>query len=133
MNRHLDSIESAKVVAVVGASTHRAKYGNRAVRAYRAAGWHVVPIHPTAPTVEGLPAYRTVRDYPGRLDRATVYLPPAKTLAILDDLAAKGVGEVFLNPGSEDEQVITRGEALGLPLVLACSIVDIGRSPESPD
>ena len=133
MNHDSLSSSSAKTVAVVGASTHREKYGNRAVRAYRAAGWRVYPVHPSAAAIEGIPAYRSVLDIPGPVHRATVYLPPAKTLEILGALAAKGVSEVFLNPGAEDAQVIARGEGLGLVLVLACSIVDIGRSPERPE
>ena len=124
---------SAKTVAVVGASRRREKYGNRAVRAYRAAGWQVYPIHPSAAAIEGIPAFRSILDVPGPVRRATVYLPPEKTLGILAGLAAKGVREVFLNPGSEDSRVLARGEELGLVLVLACSIVDIGRSPERPE
>jgi len=120
-------------VAVVGASTRRTKYGNRAVRAYRAAGWVVYPIHPTASAIEALPAFRSVLDVPGPIDRATIYLPPHTVLSVLPELAAKSVPEVWLNPGSESEAVIARGEELGLRLVLACSIIDIGRSPENPD
>ncbi len=120
-------------VAVVGASTQRAKYGNRAVRAYRAAGWVVYPIHPTARAIEALPAFRSVLDVPAPIDRATIYLPPHTVLSVLPELAAKNVPEVWLNPGSESEAVIARGEELGLSLVLACSIIDIGRSPENPD
>ncbi len=124
---------NSPAVAVVGASTQRAKYGNRAVRAYRAAGWVVYPIHPTASSIEALPAFRSVLDVPAPIDRATIYLQPRTVLSILPELAAKKVPEVFLNPGSESEAVIARGRELGLNLVLACSIVDIGRSPESPD
>ena len=120
-------------VAVVGASTRRAKYGNRAVRAYRAAGWVVYPIHPTASAIEALPAFRSVLDVPAPIDRATIYLQPHTVLSVLPELAAKKVPEVWLNPGSESEAVVARGKELGLVLVLACSILDIGRSPENPD
>ena len=133
MTQHLFGKTGKPRVAVVGASTSRAKYGNRAVRAYRSAGWEVYPVHLTAAAIEGIPAFRSVLDLPEGLARATIYLPPEKTLQVLPDLAAKGVREVFLNPGSENAAVIARGQELGLVLVLACSIVDIGRSPESPD
>ena len=42
-----------RVVAVVGASRDRRKFGNKAVRAFVAAGDTVVPIHPHATEVEG--------------------------------------------------------------------------------
>ncbi len=122
-----------KLVLVVGASADRRKYGNRAVRAYRAAGWRVLPVNPKAEPIEGLCTYASVAEAPGPADRATIYLPPEKSLEVLADLARSGVREVFLNPGSESSAVISRAEALGLQIVLACSIVDIGRSPSNPD
>lgn len=120
-------------VAVVGASANRAKYGNRAVRAYRADGWDVYPVHPTAREIETLPAYRSIVDIPVAVDRATVYLQPATTLEVLPEIARKGVRELYLNPGSESSAVITRAQELGLLPILACSIVEIGRSPYDPE
>jgi predicted CoA-binding protein len=125
--------ESQKVVAVIGASADRSKYGNRAVRAYRAEGWRVYPINPREAHIEGLPVLSRIAEIPEAVHRATVYLSPQRTLPILDELAAKGVQEVFLNPGSESSEVIARGQQLGLNLILACSIVDIGRTPSNPD
>ena len=64
-------------VAIVGASSDRRKFGNKAVRAYVAAGYDVYPVHPTEPAVEGLPAFKSVKDVPAaKLDRVTFYLPP---------------------------------------------------------
>ena len=120
-------------VAIVGASTRRSKYGNRAVRAYRSEGWDVYPVHPVAETIEGLRAYRSVLDIPVRLDRTSVYLPPAVTLVVLDEIARKGTTELFLNPGAADDAVLHRAEVLGLEPIQACSIVDIGRTPADVD
>jgi predicted CoA-binding protein len=122
-----------RTVAVVGASTSRAKFGNRAVRAYRSEGWDVYPVHLTATAIEGLRAYRSVLEIPVALDRVTVYLPPPVTLAVLPDIARKGTRELFLNPGAEDDAVLRGATALGLEPILACSIVDIGRSPSDVD
>ena len=133
MNQNISSTTSTRTIAIIGASTRPEKYGNRAVRAYRAAGWRVYPIHPTASAIAGIPAFRDVRDIPGPVHRASIYLPPEKTALVLPGLAAKGVGEVFLNPGAADARVVALGEELGLVLVQACSIVDIGRSPDHPD
>jgi predicted CoA-binding protein len=48
---------------------------------------------------------------------------------IMDDLAKKGVPEVWLNPGADDDAVVARAKELGLKTVLACSIIGIGESP----
>ena len=117
------------IVAVIGASTNREKFGNRAVRAFRAHGDTVVPINRRAAEIEGERAYASVLDYPGPIDEATVYLPPALGLPVMDELAKKGVKVVWLNPGADGPDVVARARALGLTVHVACSIVGIGDSP----
>ncbi len=116
-------------VAVIGASSDRAKYSNRAVRAYLARGYTVFPVNPRETTIEGLPAYASIRDVPGPVERVTVYVPPAVLLAILPEIAEKAPAEVYFNPGSERDDVIEKARALGLDPILACSITEIGFSP----
>ena len=118
-----------KTVAVIGASANRRKYGNKAVRAFVSQGYHVIPINPNVREVEGLKAYASVLDVPDPIDMATVYVPGAIGLKIVDELARKGVGEVWLNPGADDDAVIDRARELGLDTVIACSIMGIGDSP----
>src|SRR5262245_60436640 len=114
-------------VTVVGASTDRAKFGNKAVRAFRDAGFDVYPIHPHAGQVEGLTAYPSLDALPlASLDRVSFYVPPAVGLPLLDQVAAKQVGSVWLNPGSDSPEVLARAQALGLKVVQACSILAVG-------
>jgi len=122
-------------IAVVGASPDRRKFGNKCVRAYLASGYDVYPVHPSEPIVEGLTAYPTIADVPvDRFDRVSVYLPPPVALKVLSSFTAKPIGEVWFNPGADTPEVLHAAKALGLTVVAACSIVDIGRSPrEFPD
>jgi uncharacterized protein len=120
----------ARTVAIVGAGPERRKFGNKSVRAHSAAGYTVFPIHPTAQTVEGLRVYRSVKDVPvEKLDRVSVYLPPAVGLTVLADIAAKSPGEVWFNPGADGPEVLAAAKKLGLNVIAACSIVDLGMSP----
>ena len=49
-----------KTVAVVGASSDRRKFGNKALRAFIAKGYRVIPINPNEREVEGMAAYASV-------------------------------------------------------------------------
>jgi predicted CoA-binding protein len=116
-------------VAVIGASNARHKFGNKAVRAYLRQGWTVYPVNPNEPMVEGLTTFARITDIPVVLDRAALYVPPAVGEGLLDEIAQKGVKELWVNPGAESDALLTRAEALGLNPIAACAIVDIGERP----
>lgn len=118
-----------KTIAVLGASQHHGKFGNKAVRAYVSAGWEVHPVSLSGEEVEGLPTVRKLAEVPGDLDRISVYLPPPVTLELLPEIATKGAGEVWFNPGAADAAVIAEAKKLGIHAVQGCSIVDIGLTP----
>jgi len=118
-------------VAVIGASTDRRTYGNRAVPAYLRQGYTVYPVNPNASVVEGLRAYRSVPDIPGPVDRVTLYLPPEVGIRALPDIAAKRPVEFFVNPGAESDELVAEAHRLGLIPILACSIVNIGEDPST--
>ena len=121
----------AKVVAVIGASNDRHKFGNRAVRAFQQRGYTVIPVNPHLAEVEGLKAYASITDVPGPVDMASLYVPPDVGERLIDDIARKGVGEVWLNPGAESDALIARARALNIEPIVACSVVAIGQNPYS--
>jgi len=121
---------SRPTIAIIGASSDRHKFGNKALRAYASWGYDVFPVHPRESIIEGHVAYRSILDIPvDQLDRVSLYLPPERALDVLEEIARKPVREVWLNPGVDSEEVIDKARALSLPIIAACSIVDIGVSP----
>ena len=118
-----------KTVAVIGASSNRNKFGNKALRAFERQGYTVIPINPNESTVEGHKTFASVLDVPGGIDMATVYVHADAGVVVMEQLAKKGVGEVWLNPGADDDEVVDRARALGLNVIQACSIIGIGESP----
>jgi len=117
-------------VAIIGASADRSKFGNKSVRAHQAQGYEVYPINPKGGEIEGLQAYASIGDVPvERLDRVSLYVPPAVGLSLVETIAAKGCDELWLNPGSESDELAAKARELGLNPVIACSIVDVGISP----
>jgi uncharacterized protein len=121
---------SKPTVAILGASADRSKFGNKAVRAHVRQGFDVYPVNPKGGQIEGLKVFRSLAEVPVEsLDRISVYLPPHLGLAVLDEVAAKGCREFWLNPGSESQELVERSRVLGLEPIQACSIVAIGEDP----
>jgi predicted CoA-binding protein len=118
-----------KTIAIIGASNNRNKYGNKAVRAFVQQGYEVYPVNPNEDEVEGLRSFRSVRDVPVRPEMISIYVHPPILLKLLPDIAARGCDELWLNPGTESDEVLAEAKRLGLNVIQACSIVGIGVSP----
>ena len=121
----------AKTVAVVGASSDRRKFGNKALRAFQAEGYKVIPINPNEREVEGIPTYASVLDVPEQIDMATVYVQPEIGLSLLPEFEQKQIPEIWVNPGADSDELLTEARRRKLNVIAACSIVGIGRSPYS--
>ena len=118
----------SKTVAVVGASSDRRKFGNKALRAFKAAGYRVIPINPDELEIEGLAAYASVLDVPERIDMATVYVQPDIGLRLLPELDRKQIPEIWINPGAESPELLTAARRRKLNVVTACSSEATGSS-----
>lgn len=119
----------AKTVAVIGASSNRRKFGNKALRAFEQQGYTVIPVNPNETEVEGHRTFPSVLDYPGQIDMVTVYVQPEVGVRVMDDIAKKNIHEIWLNPGADAPAVLARARELGLRPIQACSIMGIGESP----
>src|SRR4051812_8418018 len=111
-----------KTVAVVGASNVRSKFGNKALRAFREEGYTVIPINPHEREVEGVAAYASVLDVPGPIDMVTVYVQPAVACRLLDEFEQKQIGEIWINPGAESDELLDEARRRRLNVIAACSI-----------
>jgi predicted CoA-binding protein len=119
----------SKVIAVIGASSNRRKFGNRALRAYRQQGHTVLAINPNEAEVEGQKTFASVLEVPGPIDMATFYVPPEIGERVIEEVARKGIAEVWLNPGAESDTLVARAQALNIRPIQACSIMAIGEDP----
>ena len=117
-------------IIVIGASNNRDKYGNKAVRAYAEKGYRVYPVNPKEERIEGIECYHSLKDIPEKVELASLYLPPEIGIRVIEDLPSAGVKKVYVNPGSESDDIIKRLKELKIEPLIVCSIVSIGRNPE---
>ncbi|HEV7896605.1 MAG TPA: GNAT family N-acetyltransferase [Planosporangium sp.] len=91
-----------RAVAVYGASSRGAGVGAALLRHLRGSGFagNIVPVHPTAPTVDGLRAYPSLAQAPDGVDLAVVAVPADGVPDVVADCAAAGVhGLVVVSAG----------------------------------
>ncbi len=114
--------------AVVGASTDRAKYGNKVLRCYAQHGLPVVGVNPKLTAVEDRPCHPTLAAIPGPPRAASVVAPPAAAASIVADAVAAGVQHLGFPPGAEDERAFAAARAAGIEVVAGgpCVLVALG-------
>jgi len=116
----MDSITrfiSSKTYAVAGASTKRAKYGNKVFRALDDSGRIVYPLHPMADEIEGHQAYASIADLPVVPESLSIITPPQVTRTVVTDAIAVGVKNIWMQPGAEDESASQAAREAGLNVI----------------
>ena len=110
-------------VAVVGASTNPERYSNKAVRLLVEHGHDVVPINPTAESIEGIPVVGSVQELSGHIDTVTLYVSEKISSQLEHALLSLRPGRVIFNPGAENPTLRASLDANGIGTEEACTLV----------
>ena len=94
--------------AVVGASTDRAKYGNKVLRAYLQNGREVFPVNPNSEEVEGLASFPDLASLPRPVHGISLITRPEVTERIVQEAAGLGIRNIWMQPGAESEKAVER-------------------------
>ncbi|MGN0064895.1 MAG: CoA-binding protein [Nocardioides sp.] len=115
INRFLDEYGTWAVVGLSNDTT-RAAYG--VARVLREHGKRVVPVHPSAPTVEGEQGYATLEEIPFDVDVVDLFVRSELAGAVVDQGIAKGAKGVWFQLDVVDEDAARRAETAGLDVVM---------------
>lgn len=124
----IEQFLAAGPFGVAGASTNRDKYGNKVLRAYLQNGHTAYPINGRADEVEGQRAFADVAALPEDVGALSIITPPAITEQVVDDALARGIRELWMQPGAESAAAIERAEAEGANVIHGgpCVLVVLG-------
>ncbi len=113
---------------VAGASTNRAKYGNKVLRCYLQNDLEAHPINPRADVIEGIPAVPDVASLPETVGALSIITPPAITEQVVDQALERGILHLWMQPGAESAPAIARAEAAGASVIHGgpCLLVELG-------
>lgn len=94
----LNDILYPETVAVVGASDDPTRIGGRPIAYFlnQGFGGTVWPVNPRRETVQGLPAYPSVADLPGRPDFVLIAVPAPLVVGVAREAVAKGAKTIMI-------------------------------------
>jgi predicted CoA-binding protein len=118
----------SRAYGVVGASSRRHKYGNKVLRCYQQAGRRAIPVNPREAEIEGLPCVASVLDLPDEVKSISVITPPAITERIVADAIARGIDNVWMQPGAESAASVEACREAGINVIAdgSCVLVVLG-------
>ena len=124
----IDAFLAGSPFAVVGASTQRAKYGNKILRCYVQNGRRAIPINPSAGIIEGLDARAILSDVEEPIHGVSIITPPEVTEEVLEEIIALGIEHVWMQPGAQSARAVERAREAGLNCIAggACLLVVLG-------
>jgi predicted CoA-binding protein len=124
----IDRFLSSPAYGVVGASPRRHKYGNKVLRCYQQNGRRAIPVNPREPEIEGVACVASVSGLPDEVKSISVITPPAVTERIVQDAIAKGIENVWMQPGAESEASVEACRNAGINVIAdgSCLLVVLG-------
>lgn len=117
MNQNIESFIRGRRIAAVGASTNPQKFGHRAFVELVGRGYEMIPVHPSAREIAGIPCTENLRMISKGVDGVLVMVPPKKALDVLRDAAEAGMKNVWLQQGTESAEVLALAGELGLNII----------------
>jgi acetyl coenzyme A synthetase (ADP forming)-like protein len=96
----MNRIMRPNAVAVIGASSENGKIGNSVMKNLINGGYQgtIYPIHPSADSILGRKAYRSVKDVPGEIDVAVFAIPAKFVAQALTEVGEKKIPGAVLIP-----------------------------------
>ena len=116
----MNRIMRPKAVAVVGASAENGKIGNSVMKNLINGGYQgaIYPIHPSADSIMGKKAYKSVKEVPGDIDVAVFAIPAKFVAQALTEVGEKKIPGAVLIPSGFAETGNVAGQQ---------ELIEIGR------
>lgn len=128
IDQQIQEFLASPAFGVVGASSNRDKYGNKVLRCYLQKGHRAVPVHPTETQVEGVPSVASVTQLPDEVASISVITPPAVTEQVVEQASARGIRNIWMQPGAESPAAVKFCRDRGLNVIAdgSCLLVVLG-------
>ena len=109
--------ETAKVIAVIGASDDGSKPAGYVPAYLQSQGYRIIPVNPSRDTVLGEPTIPTLADVGEPVDVVDVFRPPAEAPEIARAAVAIGARTLWFQPGTHSAEASAIATIAGLTVV----------------
>ena len=117
-DKKMQEMLDKKVWAVIGATPNTEKTANRIYHTLINHGYETYPVNPNYTEMEdGTKCYSSLKDLPKVPDCVDFVIPPAVTLKTLEEMDPKTYPNIWLQPGTYNNEVVDYAESKGFNVV----------------
>ena len=109
--------------AVIGANQNPEKFGNMIYNKLKRKGYTVYPVNPVYKDIDGDPCYASLADLPEIPEVLNMVVSPKRTKLFLQEAHKLGIKNIWLQPGTFDDEVLAMLKEFDMNAVQACVLV----------
>jgi predicted CoA-binding protein len=110
---NMNEMLNLKRWALLGATNDTTRFGYKIFRLLEDKGYTVYGINPKYASIDGIKLYKSIEELPEVIDGVNIVVNPKISLEALPKIKAKGIKNVWFQPGSFNEEVIEEAKKLG--------------------
>ena len=117
MHETINQFLSAETIAVVGASSHRMKFGTLAYRALKKRGYTVYAVNPKQESIEGDRCYPNLLLVPEAIDAVLISTKPDNIPNLIEQAQAKNVKVIWGQRGADYSELKQMADNAGIQMI----------------
>jgi predicted CoA-binding protein len=123
MTQSRKTASNSQTVVVLGASDKQNRYSYKALQLLQKHGHVAIPVHPILKEIDGIQVAQSLDQIKQTVDTLTVYVSPAVSARLADEIVALKPGRVIFNPGAESTELSEILDANEIRFEEACTLV----------
>jgi len=117
MTPEIEEFLAQETLALAGVSRSGRGYGNKVLRDLGRKGYRVLPVHPEARELGGVPGYPSLAELPESVGGLVLVVPPAETEKLVGEAAEVGIRRVWMQPGAESAAAVAFCQRHGIAVI----------------
>jgi predicted CoA-binding protein len=102
----VETFLAQNVLALAGVSRGGGGFGNTVLKDLTRKGYEILPIHPEADEVGGIPSSHSLAELPKKVGGLILVVPPEQTEKLVREAKEAGIERVWMQQGAESPEAI---------------------------
>ncbi len=108
---------SQKNIAIAGVSRNAKKFGNAIFKELKSKDYNLFPVHSSMESFQGLACFKDIASLPDEVSGLIICTKPENTLALVKAASEKGIQNIWLQQGAQDNEAIVFAREKGINII----------------